>query len=372
MTPSVSRVAARYLLARTPLSKTLQDAIKGYSAGKGAGDVRKALDLFFMVLSIQETPGEIGVPMKIHADWFYALGKIQQRRVIDTLKQVRDLRRWVRNEPDERTKDLLNFLVPEFKWLEARLREEEDEVVHGPFTLVKMPGVTRAAMEGAIEALDTAAGFIKRKFPQVVYGKVFVSPRLAHGVAQYVPEGDRVYLSLQAKDTTGDVHAICHEFGHRYYHRFWKDRDARSLFWRLSEDSVYEVLEFPPPKKEELAREMIEQVHAWQAGKKVPLSPDMDRYMRHINQDSGAREELREYAQAALKGGTKEEKLLTEAFVRLGPDEIKTDKVIRSPLAVTPYAAQKGWTENFAESFAFYVMGKTLPPEIQAIMEGLK
>jgi hypothetical protein len=43
--------------------------------------------------------------------------------------------------------------------------------------------------------------------------------------------------------------------------------------------------------------------------------------------------------------------------------QVRTNKVVRGPLAVTPYGA-KDWKENFAEAFAFYVMGKPLPAEI--------
>ena len=80
---------------------------------------------------------------------------------------------------------------------------------------------------------------------------------------------------------------------------------------------------------------------------------------------------MQDASQAALQGGAKEEAAFVETFLRLGPDKVTTKNVIRPPLAVTLYAKQKGWTENFAEAFAFYVMNKPLPLELQAIMDGL-
>jgi hypothetical protein len=46
-----------------------------------------------------------------------------------------------------------------------------------------------------------------------------------------------------------------------------------------------------------------------------------------------------------------------------GTIKVRTSKILREPLAVTSYGA-KDWKENFAEAFAFFVMGKPLPAEI--------
>lgn len=365
-------MATWYILARVSLSKKLQDGIRAYQSGKGRGPVKEALGLFLTVLGVEERPtGDLGVTLKITSDWFYALGKIQQGRVVKVLRLVRDLIRWMDDTPDARTLEQLEGLIPEFQWLEGRVREETDEIPHGPFILVQMPGVSRKAMGEAVAALDDATKFLQRKFPQVVYGKVFVSPRVSGGVAQYVPEGDKVYLSLQAKETVGDVHSICHEFGHRYFHRFWRDKEARQMFWRLSEDPVYEKVIYTPTRKKELAGELLEQVHDRKAGRNPePPSEGLSFYLTQIIKSPG-KHDLWAASQAALKGGDREEIALVDTLVQLGPDEVQLPKVLRPALAVTPYAAQKGWTENFAEAFAFYVMGKPLPPEIKAIMDGL-
>jgi len=56
-----------------------------------------------------------------------------------------------------------------------------------------------------------------------------------------------------------------------------------------------------------------------------------------------------------------------------GTISMATDKIVREPLVVSPYAAQKkNWKENFAEAFAFYAEGKSLPPELVTILDDLR
>jgi hypothetical protein len=233
-----------------------------------------------------------------------------------------------------------------------------------------MAGVSQRAWGGALEALDKASELVRKRFPQLLYGKVFVTPNMkgTRTVAMYTPAKDVLYLSLLAQKATGDVQALCHEFGHRYDHRFWRDHEAKQEFMNLSTETVYETI---PVDKKEMVTQFLKVLQSWKAGRKDMGPKLLQQYLAEINKNHSKQRVMRDLAQAALSGGPAEEKALRDKFLELGPDEIVTDKVLRGPLSVTPYGATD-WKENFCEAFSFYLVGKPLPSEIQSFMERLK
>lgn len=362
------------------LHALFSQAVETYEKAGNPEPLLAFLPVFKTTLGVTETAQEIGYSRSIGADWYYALGPQKRNKIKDVVRTLFDLERNLGStfytHPIPSTLKALQGLVPTMLWLETQVQEQDSEVPHGPFVLVQMPGVSQKAWGGALEALDKATELIRKKFPQLLYGKVFVTPSVKGGkagtVAMYMPSTDIIYLSLRAQKTVGDVLALVHEFGHRYDYRFWRDKDAKQEFFSLSSDTVYEKIPIDPALKKKLVEEFLVAMRSYRSGKKpVHWSDLLTQFTQESNKDSRRRYILRDLSQKAIKGGTAEEKALRDKFLEIGPNEIVTDKILRGPLAVTPYGATD-WKENFCEAFAHFLVGKPLPPEIQSFMEHLK
>lgn len=335
-------------------------------------DVAKVQDAFrqvLLLLKVTETPQEIGYRQSVEAEWFYALGPRFRTRALAILREVSDLSR---SRNPLQYSDRLQQLVPEMAWLETKAKaQSEGGEKHGPFTLYVMPGVSRKDIGEAKAALDQAVTLIHKHFPKVLYGDVYFTPAVSSGLAQYVPGKDVLYLGMKAKKSVGDVHAICHEFGHRYFHRFWRDADAKNIFRHLTQDTVYEEVVLTPAEKKALTQEYIKAVQAAKAGRKQPMSPALEGYLIRISKQDQVGFDILRGAATQVFQGKADIRDLEVKFLEIAPSSWSTDKVVREPLFVTPYAKSKraDWGENFAEAFAHFVMGKPLAAELQAIME---
>jgi len=363
------RVVARYVLARlTTKLKTIERQM-----AKGTwGDAQRVFADLMKLLGVKESAGEIGTIRTVGgegADWYYALGPRQKNRAMQIVRDIVHLGRWTRDDDvAKRMAPQVADLTKEVAWLEKVMQKPSAEFKHGAFEVIPMKGVSRANVAGALDALDAAAKAIRPKFPKVLYGKVFISKSLGSQAASYTP--DNLYLSVKAKNTVGDVYALCHELGHRYYHKFWKDKKARDQFWKLQEP-VFEVLKFDKALRGKLADEFLGIMHERMAGRNQDPS---DLLMQWLDYRGKAwMRATHTIAQEAMTGDEASEKKLRAEVIGEGNEvEVTTGKVVREPLYVTPYAAQKGsLSENFAEAFAHYVLGKKLHPEIAAIMAGL-
>ena len=276
MLPDPRQVAYRFA-ASTELSGPLQEGIKAYLAGQGPSKIQDGFEVILTAIGGPQGAGTFLSTgrMPITTDWYHALAPKEQGWVQKILWDIQEVGAWILVKPPGIGIEVrLGGIVRAVQKLSKFIRDDAKDVKHGPYTIVKMPGV-RNDMAEALAALDDATKIIQRRFPQVTYGIVFISAKLVKAVAQYSTTNDAMYLSTKAKDSRGDIYIICHELGHRYAHRFWKDTNAQLAFQELS----------------------------------------------------------------------------------------KT-------IAITPYGATK-WTENFAEAFAHLVLGRPLPAEIQAIMDGL-
>jgi hypothetical protein len=374
-------VVSRWLLAKGRLAPGLKAVLPELQAGE-YGPVLKALDTLWMVFEIHESPGEIGTIYSINAEWFYPLGPRLKSRVKDLITRVKDLRRsltWNKDKGEPpRPNDIEGFekITQEAAWLEGVIPKTDEGFPHGDFTIIPMKGVSSKDIDACLGALDKAAGFIRLKFPQVLYGKVYLGKAVGgHGTAaQYVSAHDTVSLSTRASATVGDVHALCHELGHRFYHKFWKNKEQRELFWKLSVEPVYETVDFDKPTRAKLADEFISNSEQMRTGGRPPTSALLGDWIDELKRRP---EILREVTTLGKKfTWEKDDSVKDKLWVALAlPSEltitVRTDKVVREPLSVSSYGKKGGWTENFAEAFAFYVMGKALPAEISAIMDNI-
>ena len=373
-------VVSRWLLAKGRLAPGLKAVLNELRAGEIAPAL-KALDNLWMVFEIHESPGEIGTVYSINAEWFYPLGPRLKSRVKDLIKQVKDLRRsltWNKHKGEPpRTNDIEWFekITQEAAWLEGVIPKDTEGFPHGDFTVIPMKGVSSKDLEACLGAIDKAAGFIRSKFPQVLYGKVYLGTSVGKGygnVAIYVQDHDTVSVSTRASTTVGDVHAICHELGHRFYHKFWKNKEQRELFWHLSINPVYETVDFDKATRAKLADEFISNSEQMRTGGRPPTSALLGDWIDELKRRP---EVLREVSTLGKKFTWEKDDSVREklwaalALPGEGTISVQTKKVLREPLMVSDYAKRTNWTENFAEAFAFYVMGKPLPAEISAILD---
>jgi hypothetical protein len=374
------QVLKRYLVARLVFAKrNLKNLLDSGVTALKSGDVEntiKTLDEFWSFLNVREEEAEIGYRLVLQTEWLYALGPRDKNKVIEIVKEVKDIRRSLRSylnqgPVSDRLIKRLEALAQDASWLDRKAPFKESEFSHGDFTIVPMPGVPK--IKECLEALDKASELIRRKFPQLLYGKIYINRTVSGGVANYVAAQDSIQLSLNATKTVGDVYALCHEFGHRYEHKFWKDRGQRDVFWHLSTDTVYETIILDKTTREKLADEFLEIANAQLQNKKRVQSDLLRQFLEdRIKKDLNT---MREASQAYLANPDKRNELTLRKFIALPQVDrysIVTDKIVHGPIHVTPYAAKKGWKENFAEAFAYYILGKALPLEITAIMEKLQ
>jgi len=350
----------------------LEAALREYSKGNPA-PVKAALAAALEILGASSRPGELTPIWNVDKDWVWALGRQGINRVKKLLTEIVSVNGWVDAQYSLSADNRLHELVKELRWVESKVREDEDAFQHGPFQIIRMPGVSRAGMDGALTALDSATEALSRKFPQVLYGKIFVTPTLpkATSVAQYTNDKDVIYLSLKAKNTIGDVFSLIHEFGHRYQHKFWTDQESRMAFMLLSTSEAYETVTVTPEEKAKWADELIRQLEARRENKPgIPNSPGLDSYMDALIQGAGTYFKITKLLRDAVEAGPAGYKTFKEGFLQLGPWSYHTQKVVQKPIHVTPYGAT-AWTENFSEAFAMYNLGKELPEPIKKIMDKL-
>jgi len=308
-----------------------------------------------------------------YAPWVFALGTAK-KNALKALRQ--ECLSYSDDLPLVKTSDVFrqSWLRKLEEWpkairtleLASAITDEEREVKRGPFKVIPAPGVTLKETEGALEALDAAADKIRPKFPQVLYGDVYLSTHLAkNAAAWYVHDQDTVSLNVSAKKRFDNVYTIVHEFGHRFDDKFFKNKDLRHKFWDLSTQKKYEKVLFDAKLRESIADEVVAMAKARALGKPVPsMSSSLETWLRSVN---GM--DVKKLVGDFLAGRI-EEKALHDGAKGSKDVEVQTDKVIREPLAVTPYGGTK-YTENFAEAFAHYVLGMSMQPEFVEIMAEL-
>lgn len=369
-------VVSRWLLARRMLAPGLKSVMPDLQAGEFKS-VLKALDDFWMIFEISESDagGDWGgTRYSIGASWYYGLGPRIKSRIDQIVRSTLQIRKaltfggvtpWL-----VRT---FQALIQDVAWLEGQIPTDEQGFPHGDFTVIPVKGVSNRTLKTCLQALDRAVEHIRPHFPQVLYGKVYFGTSVGRGysnVAIYIPALDTISISTRASNTVGDVHAICHELGHRYERRFFKDKGLWREFRRLSTEPTYQDIEFDAPTRKKLADELVYLLEQTRSGAKASSGSDLlGHWLKEVTQRPGGHQVGQMSKQFTWdQDDTVKEKLWSAVALPTEPTvRIQTDQVIKPPLAVTPYG-QKSSSENFAEAFALYVMGKPLPDEIAVIM----
>jgi hypothetical protein len=365
----ISNVVARYRLAKgLALLPEFKKALEYYVA-TGGSDLMRAF--------IKGVLNEI-LPNGSVAPWYYGLGTAKRNTV-----------KFLSSEGQS----LLNSLSPtqiihdEAKWrsymvmrlekwgnklrtLEVASEASDEERVISVYgwKVIPMPGLTKAKVSGAIEALEQATNKLRESFPQVIYGDVYLATHLQRGkAAWYVPSEDKFYLDVNAKKRFSDIYTITHELGHRWDSKFFKNKDLRTRFWELSTRKEYETIQFDPTLRETVALEVLRAVRARKDGKSVPqLSREATIWISTRYTPGG----VKRLSSAYLAGTLSDAEFIKEL---MGTEDFKvpTDVLLHGPIAVTPYGGTKP-SENLAEAFAHYVLGMDLDPELKSILDAAK
>lgn len=214
-------LVSRWLLSNRKLALGLQEALKPLREGKSQPAIQ-ALDNLWMAFEIHT--GDDG-SFRPHAEWYYPLSLESKVRVRELILGVKDLRGSL-----TKSGSLPRFegITKEAEWLEGVLPKSEG-FQHGNFTVIPMRGVTPKEVSAYLTVLDNADRLVRPEFPEVLYGKVYVGK-----VALYVHDLDTVCVKVG-----GDVHAICHELGHRFFHKFWTNPRERETFRHFPAVSKY-------------------------------------------------------------------------------------------------------------------------------------
>ena len=171
-----------------------------------------------------------------------------------------------------------------------------------------------------------------RDFRKVLYGQIYLTGQVlsSNSAAWYRFTDDDVYLRTNLKGGRGDLHHLCHELGHRYWHRFLGTNG------QYANDVLFN----------NLGHGMLEPVKMPEVGEHLPFllkgfpddnQPVIARYMGD-----------RIY-------------LSTDGYVGFKMVWDHLERMQKESKYPTPYSASKA-TEFFPECFAMYALG-TLPAE---------
>lgn len=224
--------------------------------------------------------------------------------------------------------------------------QEATRIRVGPFTLVNTGGFSRETMQSAAKVVHGAATFAERaKVGAVCYGDVQITNKIGRTnvAAFYTPSTDELFIRADVKVNLEVEINVLHELGHRYAHKFLRGGE------RAMAQLYYDI------KHHETLRE-IDRI-------KLPLPQEGDTIVSkgHTYTVVG-----REYAGRGLRiqlqkdDGTKAHTTV-EGFRALQGD--KRDSTVPGFKGFVTDYASKNASENFAEMFAYYCMGRL--PESQ-------
>lgn len=357
------------------LAKAVALAAKAFEA---TGDLGPLIEACAAVKAVYDPTGQANGGIDyVNVPWLAHLSPIKRRNVLrlrdESVYMVSEFKReeskgWPYGK--ERALERLKKFLAGVKLLEAIIKsgdqEAPDLTVEG-MKVVVLPGVTSEETQDALAALQEAADHLKGKFAKVLYGTVYLTPKLSGAAAQYVWDNDTMALSVRARKRFSDVYTLIHEFGHRYDNKF-ADRKLKFEFNDLSLRKVVETVTVDRGDLAAFADELVTIAVARRDGKPMPeWSEGLEQLMRFGPNDlvKPIRRTMAEVAAGRVEPESVRQLLDGQASVTY-----KTDKVLQEPVPVTPYGGTK-LLENFAEAFAHTVLGMDMPPGYAEIMAKL-
>ena len=148
----------------------------------------------------------------------------------------------------------LEFLIEAAKTWPSKQVGGDELFVLGPFKIHNTVGAKGAELESLKKGLERVVKAVKSNpipgFSRVLYGDVHVVANLSegHDAAWYYWNDDSVYLRRAKATGIDEVHALIHELGHRYWHKFASEDQKKAWARRHMEASNQKVeVEFLKP-----------------------------------------------------------------------------------------------------------------------------
>lgn len=219
----------------------------------------------------------------------------------------------------------------------------------GPFTLVNTGGFNEKQMNEVADVVQKAAAYAQSSgLGDVCYGEVQVTNTISKGnvLAFYLLAKDEMFIRANVKASTDVVRTVLHELGHRYEHKFLKgtSRDVASLYNTLSGQEITRKFDrdkakakLPKPGETMVSKGktyvVVQSLPDFKAGYKIHL---------HLEEDPRVKAAIAFDGWLAAKGESARDFDSDPNYVGF----------------ITEYAKRGGPSENFAEMFAYYCMGR--------------
>jgi hypothetical protein len=235
---------------------------------------------------------------------------------------------------------------------------------HGPYTIINKYGYTPAEYETPLSVLDSASDACKKVgFGSVVYGEVsLVTTRQVGGsyAGMYSQKTDSILLNVEARNRFDGVYTLVHELGHRYWHK--KLSSAQREAYEESYAAGAGALSLED--REDMFQALVKANFGPRKAARFLNNPSLATTLLDYFKDnySGTGSSGKDLAQAHARG----EQWVYRNFVR--PKRRYVIMANKPPVTVTEYATTNVG-EDYAETFAHFVLKKTIPPEVMERFE---
>ncbi len=368
---TASRVVARYVLARTVkdylqefrrVAPTIEKDIRD-------GNIDAAKEKFVAL-------GEALAPLATMLDGVRFERKDEQRKMQNVLQWLRslkssfaakylqgdqlDIETWISMQLPG-LEDTLKSLARVQDRLDA-YKTVEKSFQHGSFKIINRFGYRPEEYEAALQVFDKAADKLRSKgFGDLLYGDVhLVGGSEGKGrkgwAGMYRAATDDILLNAEAAHRFDDVFTMVHEFGHRQWYKKLSGGQQEAYEDHYSGKAGIDLA----------ARQDM-----WQALVKGDFSPR--KALPYLKDPSLEEAFLSwfKYVYSGSRGGMSQKDLLSayqrgEPWLENNFVRPKTRYVFPADETETVTVSQYARTnvkEDFAETFAHYVLGMSLPPE---------
>ena len=170
------------------------------------------------VLSVRSIPDRSTKPLEM-----------VYRLMLNSRRMPQDVLKWWEDNGKR-----VKFLIDAAEAWPVKTEGTDELFTLGPFKVHNTVGAKGAELESLKKGLERVEKAIKSNpipgFARVLYGDVHVVPRItkAHHAAWYYPSDDSVYLRRTKSTGMDEVHALIHELGHRYWHKFASEPQKRA------------------------------------------------------------------------------------------------------------------------------------------------
>ena len=219
----------------------------------------------------------------------------------------------------------------------------------GPLTLVNTGGFPEKVMSTVTDVMTKSVKLLQQSgFAKVLYGDVLVTNSIMNNsrvLAFYLPSKDEMFIRANVKASVDTVRTVLHEFGHRFEEKVLKDKQGIARLYRLIDG-----------QEDNRSRAVRDSMKAPPVGETIVIKGDL----YQVKGVTWARGEQRVVLQDPTnpKGSAAISLAGYLSYKGQAPDLSRNfDDDPNFEGFVTNYAKTKP-SENFAEMFAFYCLGR--------------